>query len=228
MNLNSNEVFNKLPDKGINIVEYSIGGSPQFFNIKLAEKWLKENKNVTWISCSHTEEQFKVLAGKFALRTASDKFKFREISMLLPEDKVNSPYFEKQCFINSIIDYCGNQKENQLIVIDDIGFFCDLFNSDYRDILKALCKIGSYFNENFECLISITVSERFCKKYRPNFYNLSSYAKIEEYNSGLDSQVTGKIDIFINVEETGLIYYDFSYLVKDRSITFIPTGVGAV
>uniref|UniRef100_A0A0N5BRW0 ATPase domain-containing protein n=1 Tax=Strongyloides papillosus TaxID=174720 RepID=A0A0N5BRW0_STREA len=223
-----NEIFNKLPNKGIGILQHSIGASPNFFNIKLAEKWLRNGKNVTWISTLYTEEQFKVLAGKFALRTASDKFNFKEISSLLSEEMIIS--FSKETFVNIIKEFSQKLNQDQLIIFDNIDFICDLLSSDYRDILTILCEIESHLNKlyNGNILVCGTISERYCQDYQPNFYNLNFYAKIEEYNSGLDDKVSGKIDIVYGDEEKGIMYYDFSYLVKDRSVIFIPTGVGAV
>uniref|UniRef100_A0A0K0EHE5 ATPase domain-containing protein n=1 Tax=Strongyloides stercoralis TaxID=6248 RepID=A0A0K0EHE5_STRER len=229
MRLDSNEIFNKLPDKGIGIVQYSVGASPNFFNIQLAEKWLRNNKNVIWISGLYTEEQFKVLAGKFGLRTASKNFYFKEIATLFSEHLLESS-FSINNFVDSIKKFSEQQKDDQLIIFDNIDFICDLINSDYKEVLKILCEIGSYFNNisNGNTLICSNISERFCNNYQPNFYNLNFYVKIEEYNSGLDDKVSGKIDIIFGDEEKGIIYHDFLYLVKDRSVKFIPTGVGAV
>ncbi|CEF64266.1 Hypothetical protein SRAE_1000252100 [Strongyloides ratti] len=229
MDLNCSEIFNKLPNKGIGVLQYSVGASPNFFNIKLAEKWLRNNKNVTWISGLYTEEQFKVLAGKFALRTASEKFYFKEIKALFSDQLMDSS-FTINTFIDVIKKLSEKQEDDQLIIFDNIDFICDLFNSDYREVLRILCEVGSYFNNTFNgnTLLCGTISERFCNNYQPNFYNLNFFAKIEEYNSGLDDKVSGKIDIVFGDEEKGIIYHDFLYLLKDRSVTFIPTGVGAV
>uniref|UniRef100_A0AC35UF75 Elongator complex protein 6 n=1 Tax=Rhabditophanes sp. KR3021 TaxID=114890 RepID=A0AC35UF75_9BILA len=219
---------NKLPTRGVGLIHFSHGSMPLFLNLHFLQHSLQMNRVVNWISVTQTEEQFKATAGKYGIRLTPDKANFIAFKDVMENDIVEQlETGNVNQLLSKLKESLKGGPDNQLVIIEDIGTICDLYNLSAVQISFLITKFYLDINPTTTTQLICGISDRIVKAVIAESYDF--VITVNEYDNGVDNLVSGTMYIEVpDVDEDKEEYHALSFKVTERNASAFPIAMGAV